>query len=116
MKVIGYRMISPTNFNNEKMKGVAGRVVIGKRDGAENFYMRLFEVAPGGYTIKHTHDWEHEIFIRSGKGEVYSNGNWHPINTDDVLFIPANEEHQLRNIGHDVFIFICLVPSKAPEM
>jgi quercetin dioxygenase-like cupin family protein len=116
MKIIGYRKINPTNYNNEKIKDVAGRVVIGKGDGAENFYMRVFEISPGGYTVKHTHDWEHEIFIHSGKGEVYSTGEWLPISTDDVIFIPENEEHQIRNLGNDALILICLIPSKAPEM
>jgi quercetin dioxygenase-like cupin family protein len=116
MKIIGYRKITPKHFDNNEMKGVAGRVLIGQHDGAENFYMRLFEIAPGGYTQKHTHNWEHEIFIHSGKGEVYTNGNWHPVNADNVIFIPANEEHQLKNNDHDVFIFVCLIPSKAPEM
>lgn len=116
MKIIKYRQITPKVFDNEVMKGVAGRVVIGKHEGAENFIMRIFEIAPGGYTPKHTHDWEHEIFIHSGKGEVYNNGKWHPISADDAIFVPANEEHQLRNNNQEVFTFICLIPSKAPEL
>jgi len=116
MKIIEYRKIEPTNYNNDKIKNVIGRVVIGKRDGAEKFCMRVFEVKPEGHTIKHTHDWEHEIFIHSGKGEVYSSGEWRAISTDDVIFIPGNEEHQIRNVGKDVLTFICLIPSGAPEM
>jgi quercetin dioxygenase-like cupin family protein len=116
MKLLNYRQIAPRNFDTNAMKGVAGRVVIGKQDGAENYFMRIFEIMPGGFTPKHTHDWEHEIFIHSGKGEVYADGNWHPVAADDSIFIPANEEHQLRNNGRDVFIFLCLIPSKAPEL
>jgi quercetin dioxygenase-like cupin family protein len=106
----------PKNFDNEEIKGVAGRVVVGKSDGAENFFMRIFEIKPAGYTPKHTHDWEHEIFVHSGNGEVYANGNWYPLNADDAIFIPANEEHQIRNNGQDNLIFVCLIPSKAPEL
>ncbi|MBN1366127.1 MAG: cupin domain-containing protein [Syntrophaceae bacterium] len=116
MKIVSYRQITPKNFDNKEIKDVIGRVVIGKREGAENFFMRIFEITPGGYTPKHTHDWEHEVFIHFGRGEVYTNGTWHPINADDVIFIPANEEHQIRNNGQDILIFLCLIPSKAPEL
>jgi quercetin dioxygenase-like cupin family protein len=116
MKIIHYHQITPKHLDNKDVKGVAGRVVIGQREGAENFVMRIFEIMPGGYTPKHAHDWEHEVFVRSGKGEVFADGDWHPLNADDAVFIPANEEHQLRNTGRDFFIFLCFVPSKAPEL
>jgi len=32
------------------------------------------------------------------------------------MFMPALEEHQLRNASDEVFVFVCLVPSKAPEL
>jgi quercetin dioxygenase-like cupin family protein len=116
MKIIKYQNIAPKYFDKKEIMGVTGRVVIGKSDSAENFCMRIFEIKPKGYTPKHTHDWEHEVFIHSGKGEVYSNGNWYPVNADDAIFIPANEEHQIRNNGQDNLIFLCLIPSKAPEL
>jgi quercetin dioxygenase-like cupin family protein len=113
---IVYRQIPPEHFDTPNMKGVDGRVVIGKQQGAEHFCMRIFELAPGGYTPRHTHDWEHEMFIHAGQGEAYSSGSWHPVAAEDVLFIPANEEHQIRNNSQDALIFLCLVPSKAPEL
>jgi quercetin dioxygenase-like cupin family protein len=116
MKIFGYHQIPPKRFDHNEMKGVEGRVLIGKSDGAENYFMRIFEITPGGYTPKHTHDWEHEVFIHSGKGEVFTNGNWQPVHSEDVIFISANEEHQFRNNSQNVLIFICLIPSKAPEI
>jgi len=116
MKIKKYTDINATQFESDKVKGVAGRVVIGKKDGADNFCMRIFEISPGGYTPKHAHDWEHEIFIHSGEGEVYSNGRWNPAMPGNVVFMPANEEHQIKNTGNKVFVFVCLVPSKAPEL
>ncbi len=53
------------------VQNVAGRVMIGKEDGAQNFCMRMFEMGKDGYTPRHTHDWEHEIFVLVGKGEVF---------------------------------------------
>jgi quercetin dioxygenase-like cupin family protein len=116
MKIIHYTSVKPTNFDNEQAKYVAGRVVIGKGDGADHFCMRIFEIEPGGHTPKHTHAWEHEIFVHSGEGEVYGDGKWHPIKPGTVLFVPANEEHQIRNAGKEILVFVCLIPSGAPEL
>jgi quercetin dioxygenase-like cupin family protein len=116
VKIKDYSELKTTLIDNDKAKGVAARVVIGKNDGAENFCMRVFEIAAGGHTPKHSHEWEHEIFIHSGKGEIYGNGRWNPVESDRAVFIPANEEHQIRNTGNDALIFICLIPSTAPEL
>jgi quercetin dioxygenase-like cupin family protein len=116
MKVVRYSDVEATRFDNEVAKGVAGRVVIGKNDGADNFCMRIFEITPGGNTPKHTHDWEHEIFFHSGDGEVFSDNQWKPVKPGSVVFIPSNEEHQIRNSGNGLLTFVCLVPAKAPEL
>lgn len=116
MKIIEYKKIKPVNFDNEEMRGVAGRVVIGKNDGAKNFYMRIFGVAPGGYTHRHAHHWEHEVFVHAGEGECYYGGEWQVVKAGDVIFIPPDEEHQLRNKGKELFVFVCLIPANAPEL
>jgi quercetin dioxygenase-like cupin family protein len=116
MQIKSFYAVEATHVDNELVKGVTGRVVIGKGDGAENFCMRVFEIAPGGHTPKHVHDWEHEIFVHSGAGEVYGNGTWNGFSTGNVVFVPANEEHQIRNSGKELLTFVCLVPSKAPEL
>ncbi len=116
MKIIKYTDIEPTLFDNDVAKGVGGRVAIGKADNANNFCMRVFELAKGGFTPKHTHEWEHEIFIHSGSGSLFCEGAWLPVNPGNIVFIPGNEEHQFKNVGTDPFIFICLVPPTAPEM
>lgn len=116
MKVMSYTSVEPTYIDNDQAKGVAGRVMIGKNDGANHFCMRVFEVAPGGYTPKHAHDWEHEIFIHAGTGEIYGNGVWNTVRSGHVAFVPPGEEHQLRNRGETPFVFACLIPSGIPEL
>ncbi len=108
--------IEPTHFDNEKAKGVAARVVIGKKDGAENFFMRVFVISPGGNTPGHSHDWEHEMFIHSGEGAIYLDGRWAPLRSGSVVFVPGNEEHQIKNTGGEPLTVVCLVPAKAPEL
>ena len=90
-------------------------MVIGKGDGAHNFCMRVFEISPEGHTPRHSHDWEHEMFIHSGEGEVYGNGRWNPMASGNVVFIPGNEEHQMRNTGKELLVVVCLVPGPPPS-
>jgi mannose-6-phosphate isomerase-like protein (cupin superfamily) len=56
------------------------------------------------------------MFIHSGKGEIFCEGTWHPVEAGRVALIPANEEHQIRNQGNEKLVLACLVPSKAPEL
>jgi len=116
VKIKKYAEIAPTHYNSEKAKGITGRVAIGKNDGANNFCMRVFEIAPAGNTAQHAHAWEHEIFVHSGEGEIFGNGQWHKIKAGNVILVPENEVHQLKNTGKELFTFVCLIPSNAPEL
>lgn len=116
MKLVNYKDVLPIVMDNEKVKNVAGRVMIGKEDGAENFCMRVFEMGRDGYTPRHAHDWEHEIFVHDGTGEVLFENKWHPLSKGSAIFIPANTEHQFRNTSDKTFTFVCLIPAGAPEI
>ena len=116
MKIIRYREAEAKNYPSKVAKGATGRVVIGKADGAPNFCMRVFEIAEGGYTSNHGHGYEHEVFVHCGEGAILKGGEWAPFSTGSVIFISPNEEHQLKNTGKDPLVFVCLVPSGAPEL
>ena len=116
MKILHYTEETPRSFDGGPVKGVAGRVAVGKADGADRFCMRVFEVDPGGFTPRDVHEWEHEIFFHSGRGEVLRDGQWTPVESGHVAFIPGNEEHQIRNPGEDTLVFACLIPSGPPEL
>ena len=77
---------------------------------------QLARIDPGGISRRHAHAWEHEMFVHAGTGEVYGNGQWQPMAAGNVLFIPGNEEHQMRNTGQAPLIVVCLVPPSAPEL
>lgn len=111
-----YTEADAKDFNGDNVRGVTGRIAIGKAHGAQNFCMRVFELEPDGYTPRHSHEWEHEIFIHRGGGQVYGNGGWNTIVEGTVLFIPGNEEHQIRNTSKEKLVFICLIPSGFPEL
>ncbi len=116
MKIMKYAQADPRSFESESVKGVTGRVAIGREDGARNFCMRVFELAPGGFTPRHSHDWEHEIFVHGGEGEVWTGTGWEALGSGTVLFIPPSEEHQIRNAGKGTFVFVCLIPAGPPEL
>ena len=116
MKVVNYKDVLPVVMDNEMVKNVAGRVMIGKEDGAENFCMRLFEMGRDAHTPKHTHDWEHEVFVHAGNGEVLIEDRLYPVSEGSAIFIPANIEHQFKNTSDEPFTFVCLIPSGAPEL
>jgi quercetin dioxygenase-like cupin family protein len=112
LKLSPYKDVRQAIVDDPGSKGVRIRVVISKDDGAGNFIMRVFEVEPGGYTPRHKHDWEHEVFVLAGKGTAVSEAGEHEIKKGDVIFIPPNEEHQFKNTGQDILEFICLIPMR----
>ncbi|MCR4434215.1 MAG: cupin domain-containing protein [Caldiserica bacterium] len=116
MKVIHFQDVEYKAFEGENVKEVKGRVLIGKADGASHFCMRFFELAPGGFTPRHQHDWEHEIFIHKGHGVALKEGKWVPVESGVAIFVPGGEEHQIRNTGSEPLLFVCLIPSGPPEL
>lgn len=116
MKISHYQDIPAQSFNSDTVKNVTGRVAIGKDDGAPNFCMRLFTIAPEGHTPRHSHSWEHEIFVHGGRGQVLRQGEWVDIEAGSTVFIPGDEEHQLRNPGPEDFTFVCLIPKGVAEL
>ena len=92
------------------VKGASMAVMVGRGDGAPNFALRSFEVEPGGHTPQHSHDYEHEVFVVSGEGTVLLEGERRAIRGGDVIYVPADEEHQFRVVGDQPLKFLCLVP------
>jgi len=116
MKIIHFSEAKAKKYPSEQAKNAIGRVVIGQGDGAKRFCMRVFEIGRDGMTGKHAHEWEHEVFIHSGNGAILRDGKWVSLSAGSVVFIPGNEEHQLKNTGGTPFIFACVIPSGFPEL
>ena len=110
-KVIKWKEIDPEIINTQEIKGVKKRVVIGEKEGAENFILRVFTVAPGGYSPKHSHPWEHEVFVLRGEGKVLLEDDYHEVSRGHAVFVPEEIEHQLVNTSEsEEFEFICVIP------
>lgn len=99
----------------KEAKGVTMRVLMSEKDGAPNFIMRIFEIEPGGFTVYHTHPWEHEVYVLEGKGAVRQKGRDYPIEKDSFVLVTPDEEHQFLNAGNTPLTFICVIPRPAPK-
>ena len=106
MKVANYLDTKPI----QELPGVVKREVINVDDGAPRFCMRVFELEPGSFTSSHSHWWEHEVFVLSGRGVVVGEQGETQIAKDSVVFVPPNEHHCFINNGSETLRFICVIP------
>jgi len=107
--------INETQMEPITMDGVKGAtmsVMIGRHNNAPHFAIRSIAVDPGGHTPKHQHDYEHEVFVVSGNGEILLGGDLHPIRAGDTILVPANELHQFTvpDDAGEPIRFLCMVP------
>lgn len=109
-RIAHYKEIEELPVKVEGARDITIRWLISDRDGAVNFQMRLFEVAPGGGTPLHEHPWEHEIFVLRGSGKVLLERGEKPIEEGFFLYIPAGTMHSFVNAGTETFQFLCMVP------
>lgn len=98
-------------INMQGAEKVKMRLLLSEEDGAPNFRMRLFEVDENGSSPYHFHDYEHEVLVLEGKGELIGKDKKYDLNPGDVVLVSPNEEHQFRNTGSEKFKFICLIPN-----
>ena len=115
MKVNHYEQVPSQPVDMAGATGCQVRWLIGDQEGAPNFAMRQFEVAVDGYTPRHSHPYEHEVFVLEGQGVVLENDVPHPLQAGDVVFVKPDEIHQFRNTGHAPLKFLCLVPKSASQ-
>ncbi len=110
MKHIIYKDIKPDYPREDGLKDVSIRWLISKKDGARNFAMRLFEIAPGGYSPWHQHEWEHELFILEGEGTAVKEDGEIEFRAGEAFFIAPWEWHNFKNTGKEILKFLCLIP------
>ncbi len=110
MKIKNLADVSPEIFDTDTAKGVKKWVLLSERDGAPNFRMRLFEVAPGGFSPYHQHNYEHEVYILEGRGEVVGETENRPVSVGQAVLVLPNEWHQFKNTGRSPLKFICVIP------
>jgi quercetin dioxygenase-like cupin family protein len=96
--------------NVDWLEGVKKRLLIGPRDGAPTFLMRIYEIAPGTTYPLHSHNYEHEGMPLSGEGTLVGKDLELKIEPGVVYFIPPNEPHAVINKGKDMLRLLCTAP------
>lgn len=102
--------VERTPVSMDGVKDVTMAIMVGREHDAPHFAMRQFMVQPGGHTPRHQHDYEHEVFVVSGAGTVLLGGSERAIKGGDVIYVPADHEHQFKATGGAPLRFLCLVP------
>lgn len=113
MRIKQHTEVPASDVTMEGASGCRVRWLIGEVDQAPNFAMREFEVEPGGHTPKHSHDYEHEVFVLDGEGVILEGDESRPLRTGDVVYVAPNDVHQFRNTGEAPMRFLCLIPNSA---
>ena len=109
MKVVHYQDVPLEEVKEKQAKNMKVRWLI-KKEEAPNFAMRLFEIAPGGYSPFHRHPEEHEVFVIEGKGMVEINGEKKDFSRGWVIYVPPEAPHYFKNTGDEILKFLCLIP------
>lgn len=91
----------------EEMPGVCKRVLVGAEHGAQKFYLRHYDLAPGLTTPLDRHVYEHELFVLNGEGKYLCDGEETPIKTGDAIWIRSNQRHQIINTGPGRMQLLC---------
>ena len=106
--------VAPQEISTDSVKGVQKRVLIGLKE-ARNFVMRLFTVKPSGVIERHTHPWEHEIFVLKGKLTVLDEKGEKVVEEGHCIYVEPNEVHGFRNDTDSDVEFLCSIPKEGGE-
>ncbi len=91
------------------------KALVGKEEGWDDYVLRVVEVKKDGFTPKHQHPWPHINYMLEGEGEVFVDGQIHPVSVGSFAYIEAGSLHQFRNTGKKDFKFICIVPKEGHQ-
>ena len=88
------------------------QVLIGPADGAHNFALRYFELAPGTTSSLDTHAHDHGVYVLHGRGRVRLGDAEHAIGPGDVVYVGPHESHAFEADGDTALGFLCVVPAR----
>jgi len=92
-------------------QGAKMRTLIALDEGANTFFMRLVTIEPGGFIGLHSHPYEHEIYVLSGRGRATTEDSGADVESGNHVFIPGDEMHGFENTGDETLQFICCIPN-----
>ncbi len=102
--------VSEGVVEEEGIKNVTRKILIGPDDGSSKIVMRHFKILPEGHTPLHSHDHEHVVKIEKGRGVVVDeNGKDITVSQGQSLLIEQNKNHQFKNPFKEPFEFLCII-------
>jgi quercetin dioxygenase-like cupin family protein len=110
MKIIHCEQVRPLPVDSDGAADCEMCCLIGPEDAAPSFSMRQFVLAPGGHTPRHSHAYEHEVYVLEGTGVVLEGEREHPLWPGSAVYVPPDQLHQFRNTGSGPLKFLCLIP------
>jgi len=99
-----------TGTHPEGTEGVDFKPLIAQNVAAPNFYLRVFDVAPGGHTFNHSHPWEHEMYVVQGRGKIVLHSGEESIREGDAILLEPEEKHMIMNSSGFLLRLVCVVP------
>lgn len=102
-------------LKSDLVKNASMKVLVGAKEGWDDYVMRVVELGVDGYSPKHQHPWPHINFMIEGTGVVMIDGVNHEVSAGSYSFVPENTIHQFRNTGSEMFKFICIVPKEGHQ-
>jgi mannose-6-phosphate isomerase-like protein (cupin superfamily) len=80
--------------------------------------LRYFEVAPDGFSTLERHRHMHAVLILRGRGHCLVGGEVRPVETRDLVTVPAMTWHQFRATRGEPLGFLCMVNAQRdkPEL
>ena len=98
----------------QRARGARMAVLIGPEQGAPNFILRRFFLAPGGRIPAHLHpEIEHDQMVVRGEMVLGSGGSEKVVKSGEAVFIPAGAPHWYENRGREEVEFLCIIPATA---
>jgi quercetin dioxygenase-like cupin family protein len=103
--------IGQQSYPSSEVRGVSVRWLIGPAEGAPNFAVRYFEIAPGEGTSLDRHEHDHGVVVLRGRGEVLLGDEVLEVSFGDAVYVSPHEPHQFRCTGEVPLGFLCVIPA-----
>ncbi len=104
------RSLKAVRFGEIGSSRVVMRQLVGKEDGAEKTALHEIRFQKGGHTSAHSHNWQHQMLVVSGRGVLVSEGKETPLGPGDVLLIARKEEHGFAQRGREPLVILTVTP------
>jgi quercetin dioxygenase-like cupin family protein len=74
-------------------------LVSGDRTPSSRLSVGVLEVPPGSELAPHHHHPQEVYYLTAGRAEVYLDGAWREARAGDVVYVPGDGRHGVRNRG-----------------